>query len=358
MLGVAVRSQDHSGRNISDRHYTTGKAEHSGSDLGTHTDRAEVEGTQDATIMSIGHPANSAEFLIFRGYGPKGTIVDAASFEEGRAKHRDNQRPDDVAETPAQSSHVNLAPALLSNKLMVSTGSGDGGGGSEGENITVTAPRTNQQPPPEAAPGTVPRGQNGDGSDGTGGYSSTSTVASVADSSPAIQLIRTTPTGDSEYNKLISEGWKFTWTDQLQSFTNRTDHSINISNRWINDPHAAASQIAHEMGHALYDPPVDESSRDNFIRTELYGEGAATANNIKISLEAGDRNIPISGSSELIGTYIDEYNDGIRAGDMTVAYREIGNTYGTSEVTGAGVSYSETYGHWYDVEKATGQITK
>ena len=356
MLGVAVRSHDHSERNISDQHYKAARAEHSGSDRGTHRDGAQMDGVQDAVIMSIAHLADSADFPVFRGYGPNGRIVNASTLGEGRLEQAENQRTDDAAVKPTESPHVSLGSPLLSSKLMVNTETGDGGGGGEGENITVTAPRTNRQPPPEAAPGTVPRDQNGDGSTGAGQSSSTPTLSPIVETSPAIELIKTTPTGAAEYQKLISEGWKFTWTDQQQSTTERKDHIINISNRWIDDPHAAASQIAHEMGHALYAPPVDESSRENFIRSELTGEGAATSNNIKISLEAGDRNIPISGSSNLIGTYIDEYNDGIRAGDMTVAYREIGDTYGAYEVTGAGVSYSATYGHWYDVEKATGWI--
>lgn len=220
-----------------------------------------------------------------------------------------------------------------------------------GETISVTAPpSTPTIPPSSAAPGsnTMPPQGNGNNAEGGGTSSSNTNPVTVPTDSASLKLILSTPTGKQEYDKLISDGWKFQYTSNSQSYTDYPDKVVLVSNRWEDAPNLAASQIAHEMGHALNYTIPNTSSRDAFVNSELFGEGQATANNIKISIEAGDANIPISGSPNLINTYIAEYNDGIRGSDMSIAYREIASTYGSSEITGSGVPYYQYYANYWD----------
>ncbi|WP_415614068.1 hypothetical protein [Lentilactobacillus hilgardii] len=244
----------------------------------------------------------------------------------------------------------------ISSMMALSRSTVDGNNGGE----TVVSVGTPSGPQPgysSPSTGSTPTGSPGYSGGTDSGGSSTSqfvTTNPISSDNAAVKLIQTSATGADEYKKLTDAGWRLYWTNEMQSLTDTKSQTIGISQQYMNSPDLAASQLAHEMGHALDQTPVDYSSRDNFLRTSLEGEGEATVNNIKISLEVGVQNIPISGSPDLIDTYIREYNDGLHSGDMGIAYREIGDTYGSSEKTGAGVPYAQMYLGWYDHEYAQG----
>lgn len=179
-----------------------------------------------------------------------------------------------------------------------------------------------------------------------GGGDGNSLPNSISHNSLAWKLLEQSPTASQEISQLTNDGWNILWANTSMSITIAPNHVIYISSQYEDDSYAqaAASQIAHELGHALYAGSIDTSSRENYISSSLYDEGFATANNIKISLEVGIDKIPVSGSPQIVDTYLSEYNDGVKSGNMNIAYSEIAQTYGSSEKTGSGEDYSEYYG--------------
>lgn len=328
----------------------------------SHVTAGHVPPSTDITVISI-HSNINEDILSFNTSRSIGDLRDRdfihSSIDQMYQKSSKSiinsilSAPTEVDESPSVSQ---ANQANVSSMMVLSRSTVDGNNGGE----TVVSVGTPSEPQPgysSPSPGSTPTGSPGySGGTDSGGSSTSQFVITnpISSDNAAVKLIQTSATGADEYKKLTDAGWRLYWTNEVQSLTDTKSQTIGISQQYMNSPDLAASQLAHEMGHALDQTPVDYTSRDNFLRTTLEGEGEATANNIKISLEVGLQNIPISGSPDLIDTYIREYNDGLHSGDMGVAYREIADTYGSSEKTGAGVPYAQMYLEWYDYEYAHG----
>jgi hypothetical protein len=68
----------------------------------------------------------------------------------------------------------------------------------------------------------------------------------------------------------------------------RTDtqkHIIYIDQGWLGNAADVVTSISHEMGHGLRNVPDDLSSRENYIKGQMRGEGAAIWNEFIIGAE-------------------------------------------------------------------------
>ena len=129
---------------------------------------------------------------------------------------------------------------------------------------------------------------------------------------------------------------------------------IVIDGRYRDNPELTAGILSHEVGHAVYQVPVDSSSREAFINSYLADEGAATLSNIRFSREVaqasdGSISVPVLGSSANIPVYNAVYDHYLSRGDAAFAHKAIGSIYRNGETTSIdGQTYSEYYGAIYD----------
>jgi len=120
----------------------------------------------------------------------------------------------------------------------------------------------------------------------------------------------------------------------------------------LKNPEGFTQALSHEVGHALYTPDYDFSSRDSFLNSTLSDEGAATLKNIKVRrevIENGGSDISIAGNSTNQPAYNTAYDIYLKDGDAKKARETIGKVYGKGERTSTDQkSYEDYYGGWYD----------
>ncbi len=144
------------------------------------------------------------------------------------------------------------------------------------------------------------------------------------------RIARLSPLLLDEWEQAEGQGWRITAEAGIGTFTRHGDKVINI------DPGLAAegpthrvNALAHELGHALYQPEVDRRTRDGYVTSYLDGEGAAVWNGIRI-----EREILAAGGADIIPpNHNDDYFERIydAAGEDPQSYRDaihqIGQVY-------------------------------
>ncbi|MFE8100761.1 hypothetical protein RBA71_04570 [Brenneria goodwinii] len=167
-------------------------------------------------------------------------------------------------------------------------------------------------------------------------------------------LVKKSPTLTDDINRLKKRGWTFKVGEAGKgTFASRTERVITIDKNELNDPLSVVQSLSHESGHALYDPQIDLSSRENYLNSTLSDEGAATLNNIKVQREIianQGEDIGIAGNFINHAKYNDIYNS-MKKGDIidSEARKKIGRIFGRGEQTSnTGQYYEDYYGGWYD----------
>ncbi|EKF22293.1 hypothetical protein C731_3785 [Mycolicibacterium hassiacum DSM 44199] len=118
-------------------------------------------------------------------------------------------------------------------------------------------------------------------------------------------------------------------------------------------PEAVVKALAHEIGHALNNPPLDRSSKEAYVNSRLAGEGAATMNVLAVEREilaAGGPDIVAPG--ELDDRFEGAYDRFLAAGGTQSAYliaiNEIGQIFGDLHPsTAPHLTYREYYAQGY-----------
>lgn len=87
----------------------------------------------------------------------------------------------------------------------------------------------------------------------------------------------------SDYEKLVKEGWSFKYGDATKgSYTLKDQKTVVIGGATEDTPSLVVQLLSHEIGHADYKGTVDSTTLPNFLQSTLADEGAATLNNIAV----------------------------------------------------------------------------
>jgi len=168
------------------------------------------------------------------------------------------------------------------------------------------------------------------------------------------RIARLSPTLLDEWEQARAQGWTFTSNPGEGTYTNSDQKRINIDPELAkNGPFQRVNALSHELGHALHSPPIDRSSKEAYVDSQLDGEGAATMNTIKI-----EREILAAGGADIVPAapnddgYERIYDAYVQAGSTPEAYqnaiRQIGQVYGTlTPSTDPSTNYREYYGRDY-----------
>jgi hypothetical protein len=171
----------------------------------------------------------------------------------------------------------------------------------------------------------------------------------------AWQIARNSPVLLEEWQRLKNEKWQIQFEPNQGTYTdyhrNGNNKVINIDPELKKDPEQFVDALTHEMGHALYGPPViDRSTRASCIGSQLDNEGAATMNSIKV-----ERDILAHGGFDIIPpSVVDDkfeaiYGTYLKAGSTNEAYQAaigaIGREFGAlTPSTAPGSTYNDYYG--------------
>ncbi|MEN4420412.1 hypothetical protein VXD82_05235 [Mycobacteroides chelonae] len=158
--------------------------------------------------------------------------------------------------------------------------------------------------------------------------------------------------------QLRQQNWKIRFSgpgDEAGSYTSYGDRpEIVIDSSEKGKPTAIAQTISHEVGHAIYGPHYDVSSKTAYLNGTLDNEGAATMANVRdeqFILSQGGPDIGIAGNQANKSDYLIIY-DNYKYGSITYdqAIRQIGQIFGTKEHPSGdpALTYSQYFGDWYD----------
>ena len=144
------------------------------------------------------------------------------------------------------------------------------------------------------------------------------------------RIARLSPLQLDEREQAKDQGRRITAEAGIGTFTRHGDKVINIDPGLATEgPTHRVNALAHELGHALYQPEVDRRTRDGYVTSYLDGEGAAVWNGIRI-----EREILAAGGADIIPpNHNDDYFERIydAAGDDPQSYRDaihqIGQVY-------------------------------
>ncbi|QCH23425.1 hypothetical protein [Mycobacteroides salmoniphilum] len=161
-----------------------------------------------------------------------------------------------------------------------------------------------------------------------------------------------------DLTQLRQQNWKIRFSgpgDEAGSYTSYGDRpEIVIDSSEKGQPTAIAQTISHEVGHAIYGPHYDVSSKTAYLNGTLDNEGAATMANVRdqqFILSQGGPDIGIAGNQANRSDYLVIY-DNYKYGSVTYeqAIRQIGQIFGTKEHPSGdpALTYSQYFGDWYD----------
>ena len=162
----------------------------------------------------------------------------------------------------------------------------------------------------------------------------------------AAGIVSQSPTLTKQLAALEKQGWQVEYgTAGGGTFADRTTKTITIDPNGKNDARGLVQSLAHEVGHASYDPKFDYSSSKTYLHGALGDEGEATLNNIAVQREivaAGGPDIGVA------GTHRKEYEaiyDAYKVtGNRAAARDAIGRIFGNGEHTStSGQTYRQYY---------------
>jgi type VI secretion system secreted protein VgrG len=169
----------------------------------------------------------------------------------------------------------------------------------------------------------------------------------------AAALAAKSPALTKDMDTLAKDGWSTQFGPAGGGTSaNRATKIISIDKNEAGKPAALVQSLAHEVGHASYQPSIDMSSKPAFLRSTLADEGAATLSNVKARREIlanRGADIGIAGNPANQAAYNSAYDAFLKDGDAAKARNTIGSIYGSGERTSTtGQTYADYYGGWYD----------
>jgi hypothetical protein len=146
---------------------------------------------------------------------------------------------------------------------------------------------------------------------------------------------------------LIRDGWSFS-RDPAGSSTDRSAKEIHVQG--VASDLTTTSLLTHEVGHALFNPKFDYSSKEAFVRVACQDEGYALLKNIQIrnsikmcdGHRGGGVDIGISAAQPWA-----PYED-YMAEHMPMNMYDFGMMFCEANIASGGKSYLQYYGDWYD----------
>lgn len=172
------------------------------------------------------------------------------------------------------------------------------------------------------------------------------------------------PTLQNNVQKLQADRWDIKYgAPGKGSFCDRDKKEIVIDSNLKGNPALVTQILAHESGHALYQPdpyiPPTGLTRQEYIdkntARDLADEGEATLMNCQVRAEITARNGPDIGvAGAQVTQYPQIYAKYPKAEDRDKARREIGTLFGSGERPSTapaltyGQYYGKTYGDFFD----------
>jgi len=162
------------------------------------------------------------------------------------------------------------------------------------------------------------------------------------------------PTLQKDLAELRKDGWVITFKENSDSsilgYTSSPDKVIVINSDLKSNPEMATGVLAHEVGHAKDAEPMDWSSRDNFIKHMIKGEGEAELKAFEVRREIlGDGGPDID---KELNVYADAYDQYLKDGNRAAARDKISQIFDKavepSSAAPGSTFYTEHYGNWYD----------
>ena len=143
---------------------------------------------------------------------------------------------------------------------------------------------------------------------------------------------------------LISTKWTFIYGES--GYADRKEKIISLI-RGASSLNMA-SQLSHEVGHAIFTPHFDESSRDAYVRTHCTDEGAALVENI-IAMKTVKQclNLDIGVMTESGAEMLSKYDE--IAAKPPISFNEIGYLFCEKNFNSIDhKNYLDYYGDYYD----------